>query len=124
MNDIFFLTNKIISIIDIEKVISSLKIIHSSSSKVAQIYYTMESYAEWAEMKLEEFDDSENSDMLKAKGIKSILCISHHPRDISLIIPQIKSVLITYGGWIGSDSESFEPLYNIENIDQFEYFSS
>lgn len=69
--------------------------------------------ANWFCMRLEDFQELEDTKFLIDNKIKSIFCISHHLSNPSLILPHIKILLQEYGGWIGNDKEGFQACFNI-----------
>ncbi|MEN2773852.1 hypothetical protein ABCY62_02125 [Acetivibrio clariflavus] len=124
MDDIFYLNTKKISVKDVKKVAEKLKVnkvFIPKTSDVLEIQYCDGIYASWFEMSVDDFQEPDDRNFLYKNKIVSIFCISYHPKDLEFILPHIKCVLKEYGGWIGNDSERFQPLFDIKNIDSFFY---
>lgn len=116
------MTDRKININDIAKVARKLNVKNifiPESADVLQIEYSYDIMAEWFRMKLEDFYESEDKKFFDINKIQSVFCISLHLSNFDFILPHIKMLLQHYGGWIGSDSEGFQPYFNHENIDLF-----
>ena len=125
MDDIFYMTDKKININDIAEVareVNVKSIFIPESVNVLQIEYSYDIMAEWFCMKLEDFYESEDKKFFDRNKIQSVFCISSHLSNFDFILPHIKMLMQEYGGWIGSDSEGFQPCFNHENIDCFTYY--
>lgn len=124
MDDIFYLSTKKININNIKQVAEQVNVRNTfitKTSDVLEIEYCDNIIANWFQMSIEEFKEPEDIKFLDDNKIREIFCISHHPRDLKSIMPHIKTILKEYGGWIGNDSERFQPWFDVKNIDSFEY---
>lgn len=124
MDDIFYLSTKKITVNNIKQIAEQVNVKNTfipKSSDVLEIDYSEGVTASWFQMRVEEFEEPESVKFLDCNKIRTIFCISHHPKDLKLILPHLKKVLKEYGGWIGNDSEGFQPCFDIEFIDSFEY---
>lgn len=120
MDDIFYMSPKNIKIEDIEetaKRVSVKRTFIPQSKDVLEVEYCDGVMANWFCMRLEVFQELEDTKFLSVNKIKSIFCISHHPSNFPIILPHIKTLLQEYGGWIGNDAEGFQPCFNIGSID-------
>jgi hypothetical protein len=120
MDDIFYLSTKKIGVKDIKKAAEKVKVdkvFIPITSDVLEIEYCNGITASWFEMSIEEFKEPNDKKILDENKIISVFCITHHPKDIEFILPHIKCMLKEYGGWIGNDSERFQPWFDIEKID-------
>lgn len=126
MDDVFYMSSKNVRIKDIDEIakrVNAKCTFIPKSKDVLEVEYCDGVMANWFCMKMEDFQELEDTKFLYKNQIKSIFCISHHSSDFSLILPHIKLLLQEYGGWIGNDEEGFQPCFNIENIDSFNYVS-
>ncbi|SHJ43586.1 hypothetical protein SAMN02745163_01963 [Clostridium cavendishii DSM 21758] len=124
MEDIFYLSTKKINVKDINKIAEKVNVKSTFIPKtldVLEIEYCDGITASWFNMSLCEFQEPEDEKFLNDNKIEAVFCISHHPRNLKIIMPHIKNVLKEYGGWIGNDNEKFQPWFNLENIESFEY---
>ena len=122
MDDIFYMSEKKISITDIAEAARSVNVKSTfipQTSDVLQVEYSDGIMTEWFFMKVEEFQEMDDKKFLSDNKISSIFCISFHVKDFVLILPHIKILLERYGGCIGNDSEGFQPIFNLHNIDFF-----
>ncbi len=73
-------------------------------------------HTEWFKMEIEEFEWSKFY-----SRIKTVYCISHHSSAINWLLPELKKLIDKFGGFLGNDSEEFEPLYDENNVMLFNY---
>lgn len=64
------------------------------------------------------FVDPEDLKFFKEQGIRAWYDISFDAADIKKVRSVMKAVMETCGGWIGSDTDDFEPSYRTENIEK------
>ena len=122
MDDIFYMTNKKISVIeinDIAKKVNDKSTFIADHSDALQIEYFHGIIADWVSISVKEFSEPEDKIFLSDNKINSIFCISYHPSQFNFVLPHLKALLQEYGGFIGNDSEGFQPCFSLENIDFF-----
>ena len=122
MDDIFYMSTKKVSINDINEIakrINVKNIFIPKSLDVLQIEYCDGIIADWCCMSVDDFCEFEDKKFLIDNKIKSIFCVSYHPRNFELMLPHIKMLLQEYGGWISNDGDGFQPYYKLQNIDSF-----
>ena len=120
MDDIFYMSSKNVRIKDIDEIakrINVKKTFMPQSTDVLEVEYCDGVMVNWFRMRLEDFQELEDTKFLSDNKIKSIFCISHHSSHFPLILPHIKILLQEYGGWIGNDAEGFHPCFNISTLD-------
>lgn len=123
MDDIFYFIPIKIGIVDIYKCIREMysnKLLLWEESNSLQVYYKSDRFIDVYEMSLDEFD-CENREFLIEHGIHTAFCISHHRIDKEFFIQYIEAILVKYGGWLGNDSDKFQPWFNLQNIKLFKY---
>src|SRR5438034_1217578 len=52
---------------------------------------------------------------------KTIVMVSHHPLAWPQLVPLLKRLLETQGGWIGCDADAFEPVFTAHTIEATRY---
>ena len=107
MDDIFYLTEKNVTITDIAETAKESDVINvfvPLSENVLQIEYEKNVYAEWSCMKIEDFSETEDKIFLERNKIKSVFCISYHMNNLNLMLPHIKILLQKYGGFLTEKS--------------------
>ena len=127
MDDIFYMSSKNVRIKDIDEIAKRVNVKNTfipRSTDALEVEYCDGVMANWFCMKMEDFQELEDMKFVIQNRINSIFCISHHSGNFSLILPHIKLLLQEYGGWIGNDEEGFQPCFNVENIDLFNYVST
>lgn len=120
MDDIFYLTDKKITITDIAETARETNVINvfiPLSADVVQIEYEKNIYAEWSCMQTGDFPEAEDKIFLDNNKIQSVFCISCHLNNLNLMLSHIKTLLQKYGGFVGADSDGFRPCFSRENID-------
>ncbi len=120
MDDIFYMTDTKVSINDIAltaRETNAGNIFIPESADVVQIEYKENITADWSYMKTEDFPESEDKKFLTDNKIRSFFCIACHLNNLTSMLPHIKTLLQKYGGFIGNDSEGFQPCFSRENID-------
>lgn len=125
MNDIFYFSDKKISVKDLFSVLegkSNYKLLLRDENDSLQISLSENINVQIACMDIkEEFGDPEDLDVIESSGVQSSFCISHYSNSL----PQVKELLAlflnSFGGWVGNDSEAFEPRYFLADISFFKY---
>ncbi len=124
MDDIIFFSKQIIMNEDVKRYaidIGAIRVFISESYDDLAIYYSKNHKVDWYKMSIDEFGDPCDADYLLQNEIKSIYLISHHKKDLPFIINHIKLLMRDFGGWLGNDSDMFQPCFNIDNIEKFSY---
>jgi len=67
------------------------------------------------------FGDPEDLEVIRDTGMTSCVCISHHSDEIDHVKNFLRIILGRFGGWVGNDSEGFEPRFMLADIERFEY---
>lgn len=119
MDDIFYMSSKDVSLKDVEEIAKKINVKNTIISKnldVLEVEYCDGVVADWFCMKLEDFQELEDEKFLLKNGIKSVFCVSHHSINFSFMLPHIKMLLQEYDGWIGNDSEGFQPCYDMQSV--------
>ncbi|HIQ98789.1 MAG TPA: hypothetical protein IAB23_03810 [Candidatus Scybalocola faecavium] len=65
------------------------------------------------------FVDPLDQEYIQDHGIKTIYQISYDERDLPCVRQVMKELLNKAGGRICSDTDDFEPVYTLDNIDDF-----
>jgi hypothetical protein len=73
-------------------------------------------HCHWADFGIDEAEPKDAED-LRRSGIRSGLCISHHPVAMPALKPLLRDVLAAYGGWVGSDDDGFHPRFTLFNLE-------
>jgi hypothetical protein len=124
MDDLFYLTTSKICTFDLYKSIKEMspeKLLFWEMSNSLQIYYGEDKFIDIYEMSLDDFD-CEDREFLIDHKIMAVFCVSHHPEDREFFMKYIEFILVRYGGWLGNDSEKFQPWFNLNNINSFRYY--
>lgn len=66
------------------------------------------------------FVDPLDLDFIKEHQVLMIYEISFDTRDVELTTRVLRELLEKYGGMICSDTETFDPIYTLENLEKFE----
>ncbi len=122
MDDIFYMTDKKVNINDIAGIAqetNAINVFIPESAEVMQIEYKENIMADWSCMRIGDFQESEDKIFLDQNKIKSVFCISCHMNNFTFMLPHVKMLLQKYGGFIGSDSDGFQPCFSQENIVYF-----
>lgn len=61
--------------------------------------------------------NDEDKFYFEQNNFKSIYCISYDKEDETTVIETLKLILNKYDGVIGNDTDSFEPIFDKNNID-------
>lgn len=61
--------------------------------------------------------NNEDKFYFEQNNFKSIYCISYDKEDETTVIETLKLILNKYDGVIGNDTDSFEPIFDKNNID-------
>ena len=69
----------------------------------------------------ENFGDPEDIRIIESTETICCLCISHHTSALKYVLIFMKFILSKYGGWIGNDSDGFEPRFTLNNLSNFCY---
>ena len=62
------------------------------------------------------FEDPLDLEFIEGHGFKTIFQISYDTEDTALVRKVMKELLEKVGGLICSDTDTFEPSYNVENV--------
>jgi hypothetical protein len=124
MRDIFFFSGSNIDLADVRDILSSnnnYDLLLNSSKNALEIKMGNE-IVQMAKLDIsKDFGDPEDLEVIKNTGMKTCFCVSHHSSSIDLVKDYLKKLLEIYGGWVGNDSEGFEPRFILDEIDFFEY---
>lgn len=58
----------------------------------------------------------EERDFLRQRRVRVVLCVSYHGGEIDVLRRFAEVLLRRFGGWIGSDDDFFEPLFDVDTI--------
>lgn len=61
--------------------------------------------------------NDEDKFYFEQNNFKSVYCISYDKEDETIVIKALKLILNKYDGVIGNDTDSFEPIFDKNNID-------
>ena len=113
MDDIFYMTNKKISIIEINDIAKKVNVkstFIANYSDALQIEYFHGIIADWVSISVKEFSEPEDKIFLSDNKINSIFCISYHPSQFNFVLPHLKALLQKYKAEQQELSQSFARL--------------
>lgn len=90
MDDIFYLTDRKITITDIAEIAqetNAVNVFIPLSADVMQIEYEKNITADWSCMKTGNFQETEDKIFLDSNKIQSVFCISCHMNNLTLMLP-------------------------------------
>lgn len=111
MNDMFWLSDRKIDILEISSLFKSLPCctIHVYPELNVIQTFTKDVLINFTLMHLNEFGDEEDIQFICEHNIKTVLCISYHYYSKTALIKFLLILSNTYNGWFGSDDEGFKP---------------
>ncbi|CAM3599535.1 hypothetical protein VA7868_02204 [Vibrio aerogenes CECT 7868] len=124
MKDVFYFSKQPIELLSIKQNLQDYynDILLNEDQDALQIKINKEEMIQIVSLNVTtEFGDPEDCDVIEATGVKSCICISHHSFSIDCVKDILKIILKNYGGWVGNDSDYFEPRFVLDDIDSFRY---
>jgi hypothetical protein len=120
LNDLFYFSQKELNLRDLHSLLSEVNVYSlflTENCDALQVGFGEKIIWQIYQMNISaDFSDEDILD-IGATGAKTCFCISYHNNTLN----QLKLILImcleTFGGWVGSDSDGFEPKLTLENID-------
>ena len=65
---------------------------------------------------MDTFDTESDQAFLAAKGIKVVYAFNYNTKDKEAVVRVLKELHSTFGGFIASDTEDLEPMYEVEEF--------
>ena len=128
MNDFFYFSALDIDVEDLHVAISGIEQYSSflsKNEKNLQIeVISNDKNVRWDiyEMNIDEdFSDAGSLNTIKESGAVSCFCVSHHSWTLNELGKLFMIFISIFGGWVGNDSDGFEPKFTLENISFLSY---
>lgn len=117
MKDIFYLCPQKIELANLYELLQSHKIVCKCfwEKQVIQVY-NLDQWIDFIFMDQEEFEEKDQV-LFREKKIQTIICISYKSQSKNELKKILQILLEINGGVIGSDSEAFEPIFDINDIE-------
>jgi hypothetical protein len=66
---------------------------------------------------LSDFSEEDNRN-IRATNARTCFCISFHSNTLNELKVILRALLTAFDGWVGDDTDGFEPRFELKNIDQ------
>lgn len=118
MNDIFYFSTAVVGLDVVRDLAVRLGYLEKYLSESALQLEMKRGARHWCEWSCFDLDDAEPEERaeLKAEGIRTSFCITHHSVDLPDLVRLLACVIESYGGWVGTDADRFAPRYDFANI--------
>lgn len=63
----------------------------------------------------------EDTRTLQTLGVVAVFCISHRRTSVESLRRLLRSLLERYGGYVGHDTEGFQPIFTAKTLPDFSY---
>ncbi|KQV49839.1 MULTISPECIES: hypothetical protein [unclassified Duganella] len=121
MNDVFYFSSSDIALDKVCKLLSeefSYNLYLTENQDALQIDMSDSMRFQVQKMNInDDFGGPADLEVISRINARSCLCVSYHNVNLPELKVVLRTLLQSFGGWVGSDAEAFEPLYSLENID-------
>ena len=117
MNDVFFLTDKKVSLNELIIIFAALTNCTIKVSAQAGMLQTWcnDAHIDLTLMSADEFSDPADLETLSKHCISTVILISYHENDKAQLDKYAAMLSDTFGGWLGQDADGFAPLVSADN---------
>jgi hypothetical protein len=125
MNDIFYFTEQNVGLKEIQdelQLSTSYEYFLTEKQDALQVTLGSNERLQFDLLELPvDIVDPGDLEVLQKSAVKSAICISHHSYSLDKVKSILHILLKRFGGWIGNDSDAFEPRFSIDNLNEFTY---
>lgn len=124
MRDVFYFTDRKITLDHLQYCLKQegYDVLLSSERFSLQVSFPKESKVQIYPMDIaSDFLDEDSIEVIKNKNFASVFCISHDQEYIEELKGCLTAFFFKYGGWVGNDSDYFEPIFDQSDIHEFSY---
>jgi len=126
MVDLFYFTRDAVSLEDIARLAEQAGyrtlVFGAASGPELNTYYNDEDFWQWIPISRKDGDfrsfDRKSKEVIDTFRPVSAFIVAYQPMSWPSLRSLLKRVMECFGGWIGSDTDGWQPIFTFDNIDK------
>ena len=123
--DVFLMLKEKVTVVEIQNLINeNFKEIDTEiwpDLNIMELQLKSENTMDWIEVSESDVFDEEDKKLINSYGTKAVYCITVEADDTEILVEISKALLEKYDGVLGNDTDDFKPVFDKNNIENFNY---